>query len=383
MDKQMERPFELLRRKSGEKYDDNVIRNFYIARHYGLKLLREITATEPFALGSDKSLHIVFEGTDARMLSVARQVALSAHFVNFKEEGADELPANRTVLTFITDDPNLKTLLASEEYLCNLPALCKFVNLDNSVENEDSYIDIEIHLSSSLPTFSSREVGRVISREDVDAFFDSVQDGAEEIFSIDTRKAYYTGEMYCIGEAIDNLPYEDIHDAKRYAMALNVYQYGKLKNPPKPMFEKSIGQGQQYKLKETISNVFCSDCFELRANAFPGDTGKKKGLSAWEKHNKELSESEHARWVVEKLIMGYRPLNEEERFHDERLRTHFQSKSKLGDFRKSLKRNDAILAHIDLCSYRDLRRIDPDNMKYDSFLMLGIPRILERVNNQK
>ena len=42
-------------------------------------------------------------------------------------------------------------------------------------------------------------------------------------------------------------------------------------------------------------------------------------------------------------------------------------------YRKRLKNNGI---HIDLCSYRDLRRINPGDMKYDCFLMIAMPRII-------
>ena len=50
-------------------------------------------------------------------------------------------------------------------------------------------------------------------------------------------------------------------------------------------------------------------------------------------------------------------------------------------YRKKLKQNGI---HIDLCSYRDLRRMNPVNMKYDCFLMMAMPRILKEFyqNNQ-
>ena len=89
-----------------------------------------------------------------------------------------------------------------------------------------------------------------------------------------------------------------------------------------------------------------------------------------------LSQSEHERWVVEKLIMGYRPYSDQERFQYESL---FGEERKA--FRKKLKNNASDPAHVDLCSYRDLRRISPDDLKYDSFLMLAIPKILERVRH--
>lgn len=370
----IEKPFEHLRKKSGEHFDTAVIRNLYIARAYALKLLKDITLKHRFMPGDDKRLHVVFDGTDARMLTVARQIAMSAHFANFQEEAYEDHPANRTVLSFVTHESDIKQRLSQEEFLGNLPLYCKIVNADGSVENEHSFIDIEIHICPEIPGFHHDEVGLVINNAEVAKYFDSVPAGDDSVFSIDTSKAYYTNQMYRIGETIDNLPYEDIHDTNRYAMALNIYQFVKLKSKPEPMFEAEPEPCKQHKVLEALSNIFCSDCFELRINSLQANS--KAVTADWLKHNKALSVSEHARWSVEKLIMGYRPLNADERFHDECLRIHIKSKERLKKYRESLKRTDSILAHVDLCSYRDLRRINPDNLKYDSFLMLSIPKIL-------
>ena len=83
------------------------------------------------------------------------------------------------------------------------------------------------------------------------------------------------------------------------------------------------------------------------------------------------------------LSCSYRPFNNEERYRDEALHVQFRNKDKIKRYRDSLKKNDHILAHIDLCSYRDLRRINPVSLKYDSFLMLAIPRILKVVNESE
>ena len=74
--------------------------------------------------------------------------------------------------------------------------------------------------------------------------------------------------------------------------------------------------------------------------------------------------------------MGFRPLNNEERLNDESLAPY---KTRRKGFRDSLKSDENKLAHIDLCSNADLRRVNPDDMKYDSFLMLAIPKILEKI----
>jgi hypothetical protein len=76
--------------------------------------------------------------------------------------------------------------------------------------------------------------------------------------------------------------------------------------------------------------------------------------------------------------MGYRPLNDQERIDDERT---FGSKN-LKKQRDVIKRRPEDPAHIDLCSYKNLRRIDPENMKYDTFLMLAVPEILKRCSRE-
>lgn len=378
-----EKPFEFLKRlNNGGSFSDEIVKNWYIARSFVIDRLKDIT----FTPDSNKHLHVVLVGDDARMLSIARQVALTAHYINYDEDYNDEKKSHRTVITIVTQKSRIKEILSEEEYLCNLPAYCKYVDKEKEPDNIDSYVDIEIHISSDCPQKDNKAVMLFFHKADVDEFFNRMLDGDEDIFSIDTRIACYASRMYKIGETINNLPAENIHDAKRYTMALNVFQYEKLKEAPKPLFIDADNM-KQFELRETLSNIFCSDCFESRALAVKcisnGNTQNETEL--WEKYNEVLSKSEHARWVVEKLIMGYRPLNAEERFQDEKLHVEFKGKEKIKNYRKSLKQNNEKdkLAHIDLCSYRDLRRINPDDLKYDSFLMLAIPKILKEVNKGK
>lgn len=378
-----EKPFEQLRKKDGTPFSEDTIKNWYIARTYVLKVLSEKEKEHSFTPDTNEFLHVVLTSDDTRMLFIARQIALSAHYINFNEECDKGESCCRTRISIISEDVNIKQKLSAEEYLCNLPQYCRYV-VEDKIDNPHSYIDIEIHIVSDIPVEGKHEMMLVIKKGDVDNYFDRVLEGDEDVFTIDTRKAFYASRMYNIGETIDNLPAENIHDTKRYTMALNVYQYKRLTETPQRLFDKPIDEGKQYQLKEALSNVFCSDCFESRANAIghlcKGDAKDMNAL--WEKHNEALSKSEHARWVVEKLIMGYRPFDEKERHHDEELQAQFKSKTKLKKYHNSLKRSDKELAHIDLCSYRDLRRINPNDLKYDSFLMLAIPKILDKVGEK-
>ena len=85
---------------------------------------------------------------------------------------------------------------------------------------------------------------------------------------------------------------------------------------------------------------------------------------------KTMAKCEHARWNVEKLILGFSPFSPQEQYEYNR-----RFGSSRSSYRNKLKKNEA--HHINLCSYDDLRLIDPDNMKYDSFLMLAMVRILK------
>lgn len=362
-----ERPFEYLKGKNDKEFSPEVVKNWYKARAFVLDRLKEVA----FKANDGHHLHVVLKGDSGLMLSVARQVALSAHYLNFDEEKKN----NRTVITIVSNDSQIEKKLGKEEYLCNLLSLCKWTH-GNVTYNADSYIDIEINIVSNCNDKESENV-KVIEESDIISFCNSKLE--DDICSIDTRKAVYAGRMYNLGTLIDNLPAENIHDANRYALALDVFQFERLHEPLDTLVNDSKWKDDQIKVKNGLSNVFCADCFESRASSIElyREDNKQKDTELWAKYNEALSKSEHSRWVVEKLIMGFRPLDNKERLDDEKLSVN---KKKRKEYRDSLKKEIGNLAHIDLCSYSDLRRVNPDDMKYDSFLMLAIPNILAKVN---
>ena len=377
----IEKPFEYLTRKeNGKKFDDEIVRNWYLARSFVLSKFKDEKVG--FTPDSNNHLHVVVVGDSPMMLSIVRQVALTAHFVNFSEGSETEEPRNRTVITLVSKNPNVKAELEKEEYLCNLPKYCKVVDHDVTTENGGFYIDIEIHIVSDY-SVDSKENGTICFTErDVDDF---CKTATEEVCGVDTRMSVYASRIYGLGVEFHNIPAEDIHSAKRYSLALNVFQHEMLKRSVGNMITEKWETMSLCKIKEQISNILCSDCFSLRNECIKRckEDNSLANKALWEKYNEPISKSEHARWVVEKLIMGYRPLNEKERYYDETLHAQFKNKDKRKKYRDSLKRNDQDPAHIDLCSYRDLRRINPDDMKYDSFLMLAVPKILDRVKSDE
>lgn len=373
----IERPFEYLRRKDGQSFDDTIVRNWYISRAFVLEKLKDIA----FRPDENRYLHVIVLDDTPLMLSVIRQVALLAHYFNFDDKEG-QLFRNSSVITIVSNNPGIRGELDKEEYLCNLPKYCKVVERDNNINADILNLDLEIHIVDDESNIDneSDSIRVVFSERDILDFCEYKKTKGEDILSIDTRKSFYTENVYNLGEEIDNIPAEDIHCAERYSLALNYFQNHIFKKPFKKLVDDDVWnkRNNQCVVKEKISNIFCSDCFKSRwlgiHNCCDGDSKQERWL--WGKYIEALSMSEHARWVVEKLIMGYSPLNAKQRFLDESLAYDNDLRKA---YRKQLKRNPVDPVHIDLCSYADVRRIDPDNLKYDSFLVLAIPKILEKV----
>lgn len=377
-----ESPFEYLRRKkTNEAISDSTIRNWYIARAFVLRQLKGVS----FVPGSEDHLHVVVDGDSPLMLAVVRQLALSAHFLNYTEQYQSNklVCRNRTVITLVSKKEAAQIVgeLEEEENLCNLLKFCKYTILGEE-KNKDSFIDIELEIVNGQP---DRGGTLWIDEEAVQSFIDS--NDADSIFKVDTRKAVFASRSYDLGVEIDNLPYLDILDADRYRRALDVFRHKVLQNKKlNGLIKAEDWKHSLTDVKLGLSNLFCSDCFESRARDIRkavaeegrdyGNLSEKEKKAVWEKYCQELSLSEHSRWVVEKLIMGFLPLSGEERAEYEGL---FGKKRK--DFINSLKNRSDSPAHLNLCSYRDLRRTDPDNLKYDGFLMLAIPLILDEVGS--
>ncbi|MBR1504312.1 MAG: hypothetical protein IJ618_10575 [Prevotella sp.] len=377
-----EKPFEYLRRMAdGTPFDPEIVKSWYVARTFVLQKLSN--KSRCFNPSENKHLHVVIDGDSTLMLCVARHVALYAHYLNYQEEEVDEALRNRTVISIVSTDPLIKQKLNQEEFLCNLPAYCKFVDADGGVENKDSFIDIEIH-AISRNIYQPDQYTLIFTESEFFSFYDNARND-ESVLTIDTSKAYYASQSYALGVEIDNLPSEDIHCAERYSRALDIFQ-DKVIGPfwHKP---RKLATDQQWEamslcqVKEKISNIFCSDSFAIR-NASLSLCGNPEDPKLWQKYFNELSGSEHARWVVEKLILGYRPFSREERDRDILLTVKYAYKGERSNYRRKLKRNNHSPAHIDICSCADLRRVDPDNRRYDSFLMLAIPMILGKVREK-
>ena len=393
-DKSAEDLFGMLRRSNGTKFDEKIIKNWYKARKYVLEALGEHDVFDNI-INRKQQVHVVLEGTSELMMSVARQIAFLVHYPTFD----DVTGKNRTVITILFDNKSMETgsiidLVSNEEYLCKLPQYCKCTvwnygeETKKKVLHEQSFLDIELELidfnGTDFNKYESVDALRIKESYIQDDSFDEV---------VDISMAKRVNMVYNVGADIDNLPPDNPNTAERYYRALLYFCYQQSPNDTQKAWD-AIGD-EQIEIKNKLSNVFCSDCFPSRLkyiiNKNKKDEDKtvdsislskymvekyQKVLSIVKDNLESLARCEHARWNVEKLLLGFRPLSEKEHLEDEQLFGRDRAA-----YRKSLK-NQGI--HIDLCSYRDLRRINPGDMKYDSFLMVAMPRIMvERIGNKK
>lgn len=364
---------------NGKSIDDATKQNWYKAREYVIENLPEWEkmVSEGRGIHKDSDCHLHFsikaEELNPLTMSVLRHIALSAHYTNFKEDDGE----NATVISIVCSQDkreSIENLLKKDEYFGNLYEICN-----------EPYIDVKICFLKEVPA------GTIpITKKEVEEF------GEEFPMEMDVTMAQYVNMVYNTGVDIDNLPPDDPNTAERYNLALDVFFYHKMAESQRH-WDKIVGKDvkNQYKIRNKLSNVYCADCFESRIRgviaSLEGEDkvcfGDAESISDFLKSNETMSivkeamaknletiaRCEHSRWVVEKLVLGFSPFGKEEMMEDEEC---FGKARR--DYRKRLKEKD--FKHIDLCSYRDLKRVNPGDMKYDCFLMLAIPLILEKVH---
>ena len=394
-DKNVEDLFRSLLRSDGSKFEEGIVKNWYRTRKY---VIETLVANDVFdnIIRQQQKIHIVLEGTSELMMSVARQIAFVVHYPTFNDATGN----HRTIITILFDKTKVSPssildFVSKEEYLYNLSRYCKCTIKDfedkeiNIVYNENSFLDIELELIG----FGGMNFSKYNSADNL-RIKESDITGEKPEETIDISMAQRVNMVYNVGTDIDNLPPDDPNTADRYDKALFYFCY---QQPPKETQERWYKMGNsQIDIKNKLSNVLCSDCFPSRLIYIINENKKEKekiinfidlGKYVKKKYKRvvgvvkenieSLSRCEHARWNVEKLLLGFHPLSEKEHLEDEQL---FGKDRK--DYRKALKKRGI---HIDLCSYRDLRRINPGDMKYDCFLMIAMPRILleREISNHK
>lgn len=389
-----------------EKYFDNIFEKvfdtheaelWYMARHFVMEELSPIDrywdnvkkeAQDGIGPDSNKHVHIVVDSIEEEMIAVVRQICLLAHYPNFDEASG----ANRTVITFCLDNVD-KNVVRNIKGLGNLMdharcwVSCKegYCRINyNGYRNDHLPLDIGFEfVDEKIDDYKEdNKLLRKIKFADVKASFERYQKPSE---GIDISKGMLVNMVYNTGATIDNLPACDNENVARYSTALNVFCYNLKWEEIKKTWNKSAkqqndGSYRVLDIKNQLSSIFCADCFETRLKGIL-DTKKKTVyeylLNDFETVMKKMREQdtinalvrcEHARWNVERLIMGFEPLEKEE-LYDIECCFDQERKGKIRKYKNAFK-------HIDLCSNKNLRRINPADVKYDYFLMLAMPQIV-------
>lgn len=199
--------FKHLNKKYGTIISDDVKICWYEARAYVLHKLPVWEGKEGIGKDCCEHLEFVIDGSSMLMLSVVRQIALSAHYTNFNDADG----SNATVINIACKKDERETIenfLRSEECVANLYDLCheNFVDIDIRLVDADFEDERAIH----------------ITEEDVKNYAEIQGDS---IYTIDTRKAQYVNMVYNTGCEINNLPPYDPNTAERYNIALDVFCY--------------------------------------------------------------------------------------------------------------------------------------------------------------
>lgn len=362
-------------------FDDETIANWYAARRY---VLDHINTWVPGRMDKDSgnSFSIAIDGHGPLVYSVVRHIALIAHFPNFNEEKQEHI-STVTILypkTYGIEDLEAELkCLEKEEYLSNLIKHSSYTLIDAEGHTRDNaglwFLDIKFVLKAT-EKYEPAKNETFISEEEIKEYTE--KNCPTAFTDEELTAAMLVNQAYSAGVEIRNLSSSENDKASRYGMAMECLNSAKRRKAHQ-QWEECFSRNN---VQSILSCIFCSDTFEPHLHQimdFKEEITQEyliTNLNAIQKaivnNLTPLSKSEHARWNAEKLILGYRPLSEEEVFTDEIKVV----KKERDDYRKKLKRHKTAPAHIDILGFRDLKRINPEDQKYDYFIMLAIPTIL-------
>ncbi len=388
--------------KSKKSEDSQLLARHIVLKDIGKKLYTDRNG-EGITVNSGKHLHVMMYGNNDLLLYLARQITLLCHFPNFD----DETGKNRSLITFVI--PNKDDLKDTVERFKDITG-----NLLTKEDAIGAYWDSRIVTTDSSQIVERSDVEQsfldfefsFVALDDI-SFFDYVKGKYSSIdesvistficckgaLSEEFNTAYFDNS-YVIDEMDFNgkdiaLKQEDINRAK---LVNTVYNMG-----AKLMYIRDMYEVKQYKIiidilcrytskskindfwnkasdMDKFSSLCCADCFDVKLNSLSKYGIKDVSISDLIKDNiVALAVSEHARWNMEKFILGFSPYTTEQIYNDINLSSQERNAE-----RKRLKKKES--THINLCSYQQLMRIDRENFKYDCFLILAMDKIIKKAN---
>lgn len=308
-----------------------------------------------------KYLHVIINGDDDQMLHLAKRVALLAHFPTFYEEDYLNTCTKITILGKKSND-NWRDVFGN---------LCRINVTNDKVLDAWIAVPIDVQVEHvTLPDNSSiddwarthtdpNRVQILLTKKDIEESIDEPITLTNEQYELLAKRV---NAIYDESQRFDIIRAEDIEHIHEFDTP--VEQFIQLSDVQvdeawhKENTDKESSRAMAISMFVRIEMLKC-----LKTNK---DHSLYDTLS---RHLLAMSQSEHARWNVEKLINGFRPYTRREVIADENLFGAARD-VKIKELKNSC-------VHLDLCSYSRLRRIDLKSIKYDSFLLLAMVKYWE------
>lgn len=311
---------------------------------------------------SNKHVHVVIIGMNRMGIAVAKEAAHMLHFPNFNEESLE----NQTVITFVDDhaDKELRFLQGrhpgyfeiAPTYFCDASNVEDIIfEQDNSLLQADkNFLDVRFQFIKGRVESSSIRKWLVEQAKDKTQYLSlvvclhnpskSLGSGLylpEELYKADDD--HYTNIF--IRQETSSSMVESLRKAaeegknKRYA---HIYPFGMLNNSfdldcmdttmaqafnyiynyyfahskliplSLPKRDELFRDWQDLTIANQWSNIYLADSFEFKLRSIGYDINSGKPLAISDKDNDNLARVEHNRWNMEKLLIGYRALHEDE-----------------------------------------------------------------------
>lgn len=311
---------------------------------------------------SDKHVHVVIIGMNRMGIAVAKEAAHMLHFPNFSEESLE----NQTVITFVDDhaDKELRFLQGrhpgyfeiAPTYFCDASNVEDIIfEQDNSLLQADkNFLDVRFQFIKGRVESSSIRKWLVEQAKDKTQYLSvvvclhnpskSLGSGLylpEELYKADDD--HYTNIF--IRQETSSSMVESLRKAaeegknKRYA---HIYPFGMLNNSfdldcmdttmaqafnyiynyyfahsnllplSLPSRDELFKDWQDLTIANQWSNIYLADSFEFKLRSIGYDINSGKPLTISDTDKENLARVEHNRWNMEKLLIGYRALHEDE-----------------------------------------------------------------------
>lgn len=355
-----------------------------------------LEGAEGIRVDSPKQVHLIIVGMSRMGISMAINAAHLAHYPNFHSEDGIR-PQNRTKITFIDKAANeekdffmgrFKELFALSHWRYgnvegeeinwddeNIPSSeyehlggdfldieWEFINgsigmkamqkyISDASKEDNSIVTIAICLPEpnrclAAALYLDREVYDKVNQILVyNRYGDSLV--TQMTHKNDKQINPYHNKMRAFGMAHDFYNIELVYDTEKLAHRIED-EYNKI-YPPNP--EEKYGKSEMAKWWSNVYSASTAWC-KMRCIGWDG----KRDLT--EDEVNILAKVEHARWNMEQLIMGYRPIDATKQKELTDITNKEEKKTKKNKLKSQM-------IHLNICSFNKLKEIDGGSIQVD------------------